>query len=207
MNNDNYFRINPLAIQKATRTYTLAQYLQQEERSQTLNEYYNGSIIQCPPRPAPCNIIGANLITELMIVFWANNKKYLALGSKQLIYLPNSNFCLYPDISIVSETIEYKDKSEMLLANPLLIVEVLSTSGCNFGRTCNFDEYKRLPSCKEYVLIDPYQCRIETRFRDEPNIWRDTIYKNLSDTVKLESIDCEISVDLIYENIAFQKSK
>jgi Uma2 family endonuclease len=207
MTNDNYFRINPLAAQKAARAYTLAQYLKQEERAQTLNEYYNGVIIQCPVRPAPCNIIAANLIVELMTFFWANNKKYLALGSKQLIYLPNSNFCLYPDISVVAETLECKDKKEMLLTNPLLIVEVLSTNSSNFGRTCKFDEYKTLPSFKEYVLIDPNQCRIETRFQDAPNIWRDTIYKNLSDSVKLESIDCEINAHFIYENITFKKSK
>jgi Uma2 family endonuclease len=205
MSNDNYFRINPLAVQNSARNYTLAQYLKQEERSQTLSEYYNGVMIQCTPRPAPCNIIAANLIAALMTDFRANNKEYLALGSKQLIYLPTSHFCLYPDISVVTENFEYWNKKEMLLINPLLIVEVLPDKTNPCYRTSKFDEYKTLSSFKEYVLIAPNHCYIETHFRDATNIWRETIYTSITDTIKLESIDCEINADFIYENITFKK--
>jgi Uma2 family endonuclease len=208
MYNDNNCSFNPLAVLepiKEPRRYTLAEYLKREERSKEQHEYYNGLITKRTMAKGPHNIVVGNVTGELKIAFRAMGKKYLVFGSQQLIYLPELNFSLYPDVLVVAETPQYKDKNEVLLVNPLLIVEALSSSTSKYDRTGKFDEYKTLPSFKEYVLIDPTKCRIETRFRDAPNTWRDTIYKNLSDIVKLESIDCEIKADFIYENIVFKK--
>jgi Uma2 family endonuclease len=209
MYNDNNCSFNPLAVLesiKEPRRYTLAEYLKKEERAKEPNEYYNGLITKRTMAKGPHNMVVANMTGELKIACRASGKKYSIFGSQQLIYLPELNFSLYPDVLVVAETPQYWDKNEVLLVNPVLIVEVLSSSSTSkYDRTGKFDEYKTLTSFKEYVLIDPNKCRIETRFRDAPNIWRDTIYKNLSDIIKLESIDCEINADFIYENITFKK--
>jgi Uma2 family endonuclease len=91
------------------------------------------------------------------------------------------------------------------LVNPLLIVEVLSRSTKKYDQTSKFDEYKTLPSFKEYVLIDPDKCRVETRFREDINLWRDTVYTNMSDSIVLKSVDCVIDIALIYKKITFKK--
>ena len=106
---------------------------------------------------------------------------------------------------VVAETPQYWDKNEILLINPLLIVEVLSKSTRKYDRSDKFDEYKTLTSFKEYVLIDPDHCRVETRYRAEPNLWRDAVAKSLSDVILLKSIDCGIDMSMIYRKVVFQK--
>lgn len=198
----------PLAVLKPVkevRRYTLAEYLQREERTQELHEYYDGIITKLPMAKGPHNIIVANMSAELIFAFRANNKDYTVMGSQQLIYLPDLNFSLYPDVLTVAETPQYWDKNEVLLVNPLLIVEVLSRSTKKYDQTGKFDDYKTLPSFKEYVLIDPDKCRIETRFREAPDLWRYNVYTSISNSINLRSVDCMLDMSLIYKNITFKK--
>lgn len=198
----------PLAVIKPLKEpprFTLGAYLQREENARELHEYYNGIITKLPMAKGPHNIIVANMTAELIFAFRANDKDYTVMGSQQLVYLPELNFSLYPDVLVVAETPQYWDDNEVLLINPLLIVEVLSRSTKKYDRTDKFDEYKTLPSFKEYILIDPNKCHIETRFREEPDLWRDKVYKDVSDTIHLKSVGCSIDMGLIYKKIAFKK--
>ncbi len=200
---------NPLAVLKPVkepRRYTLGEYLNREARSRELNEYYNGIITKAPMARGSHNIVVANITAELIIQFRANDKDFTVLSSQQLVYLPELNFSLYPDVLVVAETPQYWDQNEVLLINPLLIVEVLSKITRKYDRSDKFDEYKTLPSFKEYMLIDPDQCRIETRFREAPDLWRDTVYKNLSDSVTLKSVGCAIAINAIYHKITFKNA-
>lgn len=62
-------------------------------------------------------------------------------------------------------------------------------------------EYRVLPSLKEYVLVSSTQISLEVYRRAEGKFWLYSSYAE-EDTVKLESIDFEFSVGLLYENIA-----
>ena len=198
----------PLAVIKTLKEpprFTLGAYLQREENARELHEYYNGIIIKLPMAKGPHNIIVANMTAELIIAFRANDKDYTVMGSQQLVYLPDLNFSLYPDVLTVAETPQYWDKNEVLLTNPLLIIEVLSRSTKKYDQNGKFDEYKTLPSFKEYVLINPDKCRVETRFREASNLWRDTVYTNMSDSIDLKSVGCTLDMSLIYKKIMFKK--
>jgi Uma2 family endonuclease len=198
----------PLAVLKPVkepRRYTLAEYLQREERAKDRHEYYDGIITKLPMAKGTHNIIVANMTAELIIAFRANDKNYTVMGSQQLVYFPELNFSVYPDVLVVAEVPEYWDNNEVLLINPILIVEVLSKSTKKYDRTDKFDEYKTLSSFKEYLLIDPDKCQVETRFREAPDLWRDTMYKNISDIIHLKSVDCTLNMDLIYKKIIFKK--
>jgi Uma2 family endonuclease len=69
---------------------------------------------------------------------------------------PELNFSVYPDVLAVAETPKYWDKNEVLLINPLLIIEVLSRSTRTYDRTDKFKEYKTLPSFQEYLAHPPF---------------------------------------------------
>ena len=194
---------------KEPRLYTLMEYLRREEDSKELHEYYNGIITKLPMARVPHNLITANMTTELTMAAKAarvTNKKYSVMTGQQLVYLPKLNFALYPDVLVVSETPECFDKNEVLLINPLLIVEVLSKSTKKYDRTEKFDEYRTLDSFREYVLIDQNKCYVETHFREEPNVWKGTDYKDINGSIYLKSVDCTISISHIYENIELKSS-
>ncbi|MEO0041381.1 MAG: hypothetical protein RL329_829, partial [Bacteroidota bacterium] len=75
----------PLAVvrtqePKPQRLYSLEEFLQREERGDTLNEYYNGIITKLPMARAPHNRIIMNMATALNNAFDKAGKKYFVEG-------------------------------------------------------------------------------------------------------------------------------
>ena len=210
MFDDTNIAINPLAVlkpEKEPRRYTLAEFLRREERSQDLNEYYDGLIIKKTMARGPHNIIGMNIGAALKVAVKSLDKKYIVSGLQQLVYLPELNFGLYPDVIVIAEKPEYWDNNQVLLTNPIVIIEVLSRSTKKYDRTEKFNEYKTIPSFQEYILIDQNKCHVESRFREEQNLWRDTIIIDIEKSIQLKSINCCVELSDIYENIEFTKAK
>lgn len=203
-----YPTVSPLAVLepqkeavKEPRTYTLSEYLRREEDSKELHEYYNGTIIKLPMARGPHNTITANISAEIKIAGKAAKKNYWVMTGQQLVYMPKLNLGLYPDALVVSDTPQYFDKNEVLLINPILIVEVLSKSTKKYDRTEKFDEYRTLDSFREYVLIDQKRCHIEVRYRETPDTWRYTEITDMAGSIFLKSLGCSILVADIYENV------
>lgn len=198
----------PLAVLKPEREpryYTLSEYIRREEHSEGLHEYYNGIIIKLHKARGPHNTIIMNLGTVLNNAIEANDKNYRVMGGQQAVYLSRLNLSLYPDVLVVTETPVYFDKNEVLLINPILIIEVLSRSTKSYDRTEKFTKYKTLESLREYVLVDQKMCYVESRFREEPTLWRDTIVQDMSSSIYLKSIDCAIDIEKIYKHITVKK--
>ncbi len=199
--------VNPLAVLKPTkqpRRYTLEEYLRREEKSLERHEYYDGTIIRVPMARGTHNIIVMNIGSALKFALKAQSKKYIVFGGTQKVYLPPLNYGLYPDALVVCEKPLYWDDNEVLLINPVLIVEVLSKSTSAYDRGDKFSEYKTLPSFKEYVLIEQTECRVESRFREEPDLWRETVVAEPNGKILLKSIGCSLSLADVYENIEFK---
>ena len=197
---------NPLAVLKPSvvpRLFTLEAYMRQEERSSERHEYYDGTIVRVPMARGPHNIIAMNVGSALKYALKNQVKKYFLYSSNQKIYLPKLNFGLYPDAVAVCENPLYWDDNQVLLINPVLIVEVLSKSTGNYDRAEKFTEYKTLPSFQEYLLIEQNKCRVESRFREEPDLWRDTVEEDPSGSIFLRSVGCTLSLADIYDGIEF----
>jgi Uma2 family endonuclease len=198
---------NPLAVLKPTkppRRFTLEEYLRREERSLERHEYFDGIIVPVPMAKGPYNIITANIIVALGNALQAADKDYTLFTNSQKVYLPSLNFGLYPDALVISESPVYWDDNEVLLINPLVIVEVLSRSTRTYDRSEKFSEYKTLPTFREYVLIEQTKCMVETRFREEPDLWREKTYTNMNDRILLRSIGCSIALADVYRKIQFK---
>lgn len=199
--------IRPTAILKRNKTprrYSLDEYLRKEERAKERHEFFNGVISKIPMATGSHNIVVANISAALVNAFIAQGKPYFVFGSQQLVYLPALNFSLYPDVLVVAEKPQYWDDNEVLLVNPLMVVEVLSKSTRAYDRGDKYAEYKTLESFREYVLVDPYQCRMESRFREEPDLWRESIVTDLAGEIKLKSVDCALRLSDVYRHIQFK---
>jgi Uma2 family endonuclease len=153
----------------------------------------------------PHNEIIANMTAAIKAKIKVAPTTFRLFTGQQLVYLPALNYGLYPDVLVVAEVPKYWDSNQVLLINPLLIVEVLSKSTKKYDRTEKFVEYKTLPSFQEYLLIDPNKCHIESRFKEEPNLWRDTFATDMDASIYLKSLGCAIDLMDVYENITFKK--
>jgi Uma2 family endonuclease len=75
----------------------------------------------------------------------------------------------YPDVFVTCH--EQDLKTDMVFRHPVVIVEVLSNSTQAYDRGQKFAAYRRLPSLKEYVLVDPDTQRVEVFRRNERELF------------------------------------
>src|SRR6266581_2355645 len=101
---------------------------------------------------------------------------------------------LYPDV-----TISCGEEAGSMLANPTVIIEVLSPTTEKRDRGAKFKSYKALPSVQEYVLIGSENRAIEVHQR-EGNFWRQYHYRE-GDLVELKSIGVSFPFDALYRRI------
>lgn len=184
--------------------YTLGEYLRKEERSRVRHEYFNGIIRKKPLASGPKNIITANIACAMKLGLKSLSKTYRIISNHQIIYLPEMNSGIYPSaLLVVCGSPEYYDGEQLLLTNPLLIVEVLSKSTRKYDSDNKFSYYKTLPSFQEYVLIEQSECRVETWYREGPDLWRNTIVSAPDGRLPLRSVGCELLMADVYEHIQF----
>ncbi len=190
-----------LKIQPKGKTYTLVEYLRKEAKSEDKHEFINGNILKMPYAKGPHNIISANITAAMIIAFEQLEKNYVVFSSDQKIYFPSLNVGSYADALAVAERPIYWDDEELLLINPIIVVEVLSKSTQKYDRTGKFDKYKTLESIRDYVLIRQDKCYAEVWHQEEPGLWQETIIQDLSSKLSLQSVGIEISMQRIYKNI------
>lgn len=183
------------------RKYSLEEYLRKEAHSKNKHEFINGQIIRMPYAKGPHNIISANFSAQMVISFDKQESNYIVFSSDQKIYFPSLDEGVYVDSLAVCEKPLYWDNQELLLINPIVVVEVLSKSTSKYARTGKFDKYKTLESFKEYVLIRQDKHYVETWHQEQKGLWKETIVTNLSASVYLASVGVSIPMERIYRNV------
>lgn len=188
---------------------TLEEYLAFEANAEDKHEFVNGKIIEMPGATSPHNLIATNILTCIKIALKAKETTYFVMGSDMKIYIESLDQVRYPDAVVVCEELVHYGDSKMLLVNPLLIVEILSPSTEKFDRETKFEEYKNLPSFKEYFLIHQERPMVTTylREKEEEDLWRIRSTTGLDQSCALKSIDIELALSDIYEHIEFEEKK
>jgi Uma2 family endonuclease len=196
--------VNPrLILHKPPRKYTLEEYLRKEANSTHKHEFINGEIIKMPNARYNHNLIAMNIAIDLSYQTENSDKNYQILGSDQKIYFPSLDEGVYADALAVCEKPLFWDNDDLLLINPILVVEVLSKSTQKYDRMGKFDKYKTLESFKEYVMIRQNECYAEVWYRERPGLWHETIVTDIEGKLPLQSIGVEISMKRIYKNVSF----
>jgi Uma2 family endonuclease len=105
---------------------------------------------------------------------------------------------LYPDVFVTCDRQDLQ--TDMIFRAPTLIIEVLSPSTQAYDRSQKFALYRRLPSLKEYALIDP-----ETRRAEVFRINADGLFvlfdMSESDMLELSSVGCKVSIAEVFAGI------
>jgi Uma2 family endonuclease len=191
----------PLKLNRPIHRYTLEQYLEKEGKSMYKHEFIDGQIIKMPYAKGPHNIIAVNMMARMVIGLENADKNYVVFPSDQKVYFPSLDEGVYADALAVCEKPLYWDDSQLLLINPIVVVEVLSKSTQKYDRTGKFDKYKTLESFKEYVMIRQDECYAEVWYRESPGRWQETIVTDIKGELPLQSVGISISMERIYRNV------
>ncbi len=106
----------------------------------------------------------------------------------------------YPDVVVACRPLQYDPNDPNTLIDATVIVEVLSRSTRRKDRNLKFDRYKELPSLRHYLLISQMPFEVEHHFLDGKT-WHSETLTDAADIVRLTAIDCQLSLDEIYEDV------
>ena len=189
-------------FKRSSRVLSIEKYLDKESLSAEKHEYYNGEIRKMPGSSYNHNQITVQIASAILNELDIKEKPFRDLSSDQKVFIPKLNQVLYPDALVVYQKPEFWNGRKDVLLNPILIVEVLSPATEKYDRQDKFMSYKNIPTFMEYVMVRQDIKEVETWYREETHLWRETTF-NDSGEVKLTSIGISISMDKIYRNIEF----
>ena len=162
--------------------YTEAEYLAFDEASQTKHEYRHGQIIPFGgwERDVYGDIVGTaggtaehgdiacNAIAALKVRLKGTPCK---IGNSD-VRLPRAGRYSYPDVSVTCGPRAFSPpQSRSTVANPQVIIEVLSESTADEDRGEKFREYIEIESLRQYVLVTRDRPRVETFHRNADGGW------------------------------------
>lgn len=188
---------------RSNKIYTHEEYLRFEEKAQNKNEFYKGLIIPMAGAKATHNEISANVVSALKNAVRSLKNIYRVYTSDQKIRIDSEDTTVYPDALVICEKPEFWNGREDVIINPLVIVEVLSKSTQNYDRGEKFMLYQRLPSLKEYVVIEQHIPLVESWYQIEENTWQKTTARSTEEHLSLRSLGVTLRLDEVYEHIVF----
>lgn len=181
---------------------TLEEYFKLDKNAEGRFEYHNGYVFEMSGVSITHADIEANMMTLLKNKLAAEDCKVNPANVR--IKVPKLPTYRYADLSaLCGKRIIGQIAGLDVLINPSLIVEVLSPSTAYYDRGEKFTEYKSIESFKEYLLVDQDKKFVTLYAKHNEKFWFQSEYFE-GEIFKLESLDCELSVDEIYRGIIFE---
>jgi Uma2 family endonuclease len=182
--------------------YTLEDYLELDHHSEEKIEFWDGHIFTLAGASEIHNQIQFNCTIALGNKLRSRNCR--VYPSDMRIKVPAYPPSRYADLSALcgNRIIETLGKQD-LLVNPSVIIEVLSDSTADFDRGYKFTYYKSIESFTEYILIAQDRPHVSQFVKQAENSWVNHEFNDIDDTFYLESLECELVLSEIYEDVEF----
>jgi Uma2 family endonuclease len=193
-----------MIAQAEKRIYSSTEYLDLEVASEIRNEYHNGEIIPMTGGTPNHNRISGNIYIALSLEL--KRKPYEVFHVDQRLWIPEPNLYTYPDVMVVSKPIELQTGRKDTVINPCFIAEILSKSTQNYDRSEKFSAYRTIGSFQEYLLVDQSQIHVEHYLKSGINQWLFSEYADPNTTLTFRTLELEIQIADIYENVNFEES-
>ncbi len=104
---------------------------------------------------------------------------------------------------VVCDDIQYADDQKDTILNPILVVEVLSPPTRDYDRGQKFQQYRRLPSLREYLTVAQGAPHVEHWSREAENRAWFAEYEDMSQTIQLPSLGIDLPLSEIYLKVDF----
>ncbi|ASC72995.1 hypothetical protein XM38_039560 [Halomicronema hongdechloris C2206] len=171
------------------------EYLDLETQSPIRHEYRRGLAYAMAGGTDNHDRLALNLLTLINLHLGDSECRFHS-GNVKVNY--QDEFYDYPDAFI---TCDPRDRADRYIKRyPKLIAEVLSPSTQAFDLSEKFDDYQKLASLEEYMLIFQDSQRVECRRRTPGNTWESVVYR-MGDRVLLKSIDLEFAIADLYRGL------
>jgi Uma2 family endonuclease len=176
-------------------TLSLSEFLDWENRQAQRHEFHHGEVFA---------MVGARRAHGRVVLNLGRRIAEALEGSPCQAFVENmkvqiaQDTVLYPDVFVTCDGADLA--TDMIFKAPSLVLEVLSPTTQAYDRSQKFALYRRLPSLREYVLVDPDTRRVEAFRRTEQGQW---VLDDMSEAAELvlPCIDARIPMAQVFEGL------
>lgn len=176
---------------------SLEEYLEVDRTSDERWEYVDGEAFAMAGASLRHNAIVTNIVGALITKL--RGRPCFPLVDSQKVATEETRAFHYADAMVVCGPPRRAAKDPHAVANPTVLVEVLSPSTADYDRGTKFDHYKTITELTEYVVVFSDAERVEHRKRVSETEWLITDF--IGGDVPLEGAGITLSIDEIYENL------
>ncbi len=177
--------------------FTRDEYEEFEERAGERHEYHGGYVYAISGGTLNHSQISGNVYTLVRAAVRGGGCK--AFTEAMRVRATDADD-MYPDVSVTCDPRDLADMRRRVIAYPLLVVEVLSPSTALYDQNGKFDLYRRIPTLREYALVDSIAARwVEVRRKDDTGAWSSTVYSGAR-SVTFDTVGLTLPMDAIYED-------
>lgn len=186
----------------ARRHYSLEEYYALEKVGEARYEYWDGDIV-CMSGGSPNHYrLSSNI--HIKLAQKIEGKGCSPFTGETPIFTPKFLPYRYPDASVVCGQEKYKNLNGIsALENPLIVVEVLSSTTQHADKNQKRIAYQAIKSLQEYILISQDEVHV-THYIRQGDFWSVKDYRELEALMELPSIGTSIKVKEIYANVKFE---
>jgi Uma2 family endonuclease len=184
---------------------TSEEYLAGERATEERHEYFQGEVFAKGGASFEHVQIASHLIGCLHEPL--REKPCFVFLSNLRVKIRKTGAYAYPDVGVLCEQPKFDDLDQDTILNPRLLIEIFSPATEAFDRGKKFAHYRTIESLSEYLLVAQDQPRIEQYIRQSSGDWLLHEATDLSDTIRLPSIECELKLAEVYERVEFPDSE
>ena len=184
------------------RRYTLEEYFELERKSEERFEFWGGEIFCMSGVSPEHDQIESNFNYHLRAKLAGRSCRVFLANMR--VKVPAAPPYRYADLSALCGEPKFEEIGGVgALTNPALVVEILSSSTEAYDRGDKFTHYKSIPSFGEYLLVAQHRPHVTQFVRQDDGSWGYREFNDLGESLKLSSLDCELSLGEIYQNVSF----
>jgi Uma2 family endonuclease len=180
---------------------TPEQYLEIERAAEFRSQYFHGEMFAM----SGGSLNHARLVRNLVVLLDGQLRGHpfeVASSDLRLRVSPDGLYT-YPDIVVFCGRPQFVDDRTDTITDATAIIEVLSPSTENYDRGFKFEQYRRLRSLKDYIVIAQDRVHLEHSTRQDDDSW---VLREKSDgnaSIKLDSIACAFTIAEAYRSVEF----
>lgn len=175
----------------AEKLMSLEEFLAWEREQPERYEYSGGAITMVTGGSAAHVTIALNLAIALRQALRGTGRR--PFGSDMRVIANGT--ARYPDVSVTCHTVDDRDDN---ISDPVIVIEVVSSSTEREDRGRKKFDYFATPSLQQYAIIEQDTRRVDLYTR-AGNRWTDEIVEGDA-VLKLSSVGVEVSLETIYED-------
>jgi Uma2 family endonuclease len=177
---------------------SLDEYLLAEETAEIRGEFVDGVVISMTGGTLDHGVIVQNVGSELRDRLRRGPCRVVSQTTH--VRIERTERIFYPDVVVYCGAVQRERRVRDLLLNPTVLVEVLSPSTASYDRGFKWENYRRIPSLRDYLLVSQDEPRVERYTRHEDGMWLFSETVGLDATIHLESIGVDLALRDIYED-------